>query len=81
MLRPPVEGSSLFTLKSLEETGTTSIWLHGTAFDSIQSLLYIPRVKIVNTSPVDPTEYDVYMRFETEDEVAGLKFIELEVKP
>jgi hypothetical protein len=30
---------------------------------------------------VDPTEYDVYMRFETEDEVAGLKFIELEVKP
>ena len=81
VLRPPVEGSSLFTLKSLEETGTTSIWLHGTAFDSIQSLLYIPRVKIVNTSPVDPTEYDVYMRFETEDEVAGLKFIELEVKP
>ena len=81
VLRPPAEGSSLFTLKSLEETGTTSIWLHGTAFDSIQSLLYIPRVNIVNISPLDPKEYDVYMRFETEDEVAGLKFIELEVKP
>jgi hypothetical protein len=81
VLRPPAEGSSLFTLKSLEETGTTSIWLHGTAFDSIQSLLYIPRVKIVNTSPVDPTEYDVYMRLKAEGEVSGLEFIELEVKP
>ena len=81
VLRPPAEGSSLFTLKSLEETGATSIWLHGTAFDSIQSLLYIPRVNIVNISPVDPTEYDVYMRLKTEGEISGLEFIELEVKP
>ena len=81
VLQPPAEGSSLFTLKSLEETGATSIWLHGTAFDSIQSLLYIPRVNIVNISPVDPTEYDVYMRLKTEGEVSGLEFIELEVKP
>ena len=81
VLRPPAEGSALFTLKSLEETGATSIWLHGTAFDSIQSLLYIPRVNIVNISPVDPTEYDVYMRLKTEGEVSGLEFIELEVKP
>ena len=80
VLRPPAEGSSLFTLKSLEETGATSIWLHGTAFDSIQSLLYIPRVNIVNISPVDPTEYDVYMRLKTEGEISGLEFIELEVK-
>ena len=81
VLQPPAEGSSLFTLKSLEETGATSIWLHGTAFDSIQSLLYIPRVNIVNISPVDPTEYDVYMRLKTEGEISGLEFIELEVKP
>ena len=81
VLRPPAEGSALFTLKSLEETGATSIWLHGTAFDSIQSLLYIPRVNIVNISPVDPTEYDVYMRLKTEGEISGLEFIELEVKP
>ena len=81
VLRPPAEGSSLFTLKSLEETGATSIWLHGTAFDSIQSLLYIPRVNIVNISPVDPREYDVYMRLKTEGEISGLEFIELEVKP
>ena len=81
VLQPPAEGSSLFTLKSLEETGATSIWLHGTAFDSIQSLLYIPRVNIVNISPVDPREYDVYMRLKTEGEISGLEFIELEVKP
>ena len=81
VLRPPAEGSALFTLKSLEETGATSIWLHGTAFDSIQSLLYIPRVNIVNISPVDPREYDVYMRLKTEGEISGLEFIELEVKP
>ena len=81
VLQPPAEGSSLFTLKSLEETGATSIWLHGTAFDSIKSLLYIPRVNIVNISPVDPTEYDVYMRLKTEGEISGLEFIELEVKP
>ena len=81
VLQPPAEGSSLFTLKSLEETGATSIWLHGTAFDSIQSLLYIPRVNIVNISPADPTEYDVYMRLKTEGEISGLEFIELEVKP
>ena len=81
VLRPPAEGSALFTLKSLEETGATSIWLHGTAFDSIQSLLYIPRVNIVNISPADPKEYDVYMRLKTEGEISGLEFIELEVKP
>ena len=81
VLQPPAEGSSLFTLKSLEETGATSIWLHGTAFDSIQSLLYIPRVNIVNISPADPKEYDVYMRLKTEGEISGLEFIELEVKP
>ena len=81
VLQPPAEGSSLFTLKSLEETGATSIWLHGTAFDSIKSLLYIPRVNILNISPVDPTEYDVYMRLKTEGEISGLEFIELEVKP
>ena len=81
VLQPAAEGSSLFSLKSLEETGATSIWLHGTAFDSIQSLLYIPRVNIVNISPVDPTEYDVYMRLKTEGEISGLEFIELEVKP
>ena len=81
VLQPPAEGSSLFTLKSLEETGATPIWLHGTAFDSIQSLLYIPRVNIVNISPADPKEYDVYMRLKTEGEISGLEFIELEVKP
>jgi hypothetical protein len=44
-------------------------------------LLYIPRVNIVNISPADPKEYDVYMRLKTEGEISGLEFIELEVKP
>lgn len=81
VLAPPAADSSLFTLKELNETGSTPIWQHGAAFDANQSLLYVPRVKVINISPPDSTEYDVYMRWTTEVGVDGLEFVELEQNP
>ena len=79
VLAAPTGGSSLFTVKSLEITGATPVWQHGAAFDSDQSLLYLPRVTVNNISPVDRNDYNVYLRYENENGVEGLEFIELEI--
>ena len=79
VLAAPTGGSSLFTVKSLEITGATPVWQHGAAFDSDQSLLYVPRVTVNNISPVDRNDYNVYLRYENENGVEGLEFIELEI--
>ncbi len=81
VLQPPTAGSSLFTIKSFNETGSTPIWQHSSAFDANQSLLYVPRVNLLNVSPPDNNEYDVYMRLENDGNVDGLEFIEFEVTP
>ncbi len=80
VLAPPAPGGSLFTVGSLETTGSDPVWQHGAAYDPNQSLLYLPEVSVENISPVDRDRYDVYMRLDSEDGVDGLRFLELEVE-
>ena len=78
-LNAPTEGSSLFTVGAIQQTGSTAIWQHSSAFDANSSLLYLPRVNLLNVSPPDTNEYDVYFRLNSEDGVDGLEFIEFEI--
>ncbi len=77
VLNPPGSNSSLFTLGEIEQTGSTPAWQHSSAFDANSSLLYLPRVNILNVSPPDTNEYDVYLRFNGVD---GFEFVEFEQK-
>ncbi len=78
-LNAPTEGSSLFTVGAIQQTGSTAIWQHSSAFDANSSLLYLPRVNLLNVSPPDTNEYDVYFRLNSEDGVDGLEFVEFEI--
>ena len=78
-LNAPPEGGSLFTVGAIQQTGSTAIWQHSSAFDANSSLLYLPRVNLLNVSPPDTNEYDVYFRLNNKDGVAGLEFIEFEI--
>ena len=76
-LKSPAPGSSLFTIGDVQITNFTSTWQHSSAFDKNSLLLYIPRVTLLNVTPEDSNEYDVYFRLVNEDE---FDFIELKLK-
>ena len=77
VLNPPASNSSLFTLGEIVQTGSTPVWQHSSAFDADSSLLYLPRVNILNVAPPDTNAYDVYLRF---DGVDSFEFVEFEQK-
>jgi len=76
---PPANGSTLFTLDNIKQIGSTPIWQHSSAFNTENSLLYLPWVTIRNLSPPDSSQYDVYLRFANENGVEGFEFIEFKI--
>lgn len=79
-LNPP-SSSTLFTLDEIQVTGSTPVWQHSSAFDTNNSLLYLPKVTIENITPPDTTEYDLFFRLSNENGVDGFEFLEFEVSP
>ncbi|NKB33756.1 MAG: hypothetical protein GKR91_11725 [Pseudomonadales bacterium] len=78
-LNPPSGSTPLFTLSDIDQTGSTPVWQHSSAFDADNSLLYVPRVNILNVTPADANEYDVYLRLTNDGAVDGFEFVEFEV--
>lgn len=72
---PP--GSSLFEISSVENAATTASWQHRPLFFTQDALLYLPSLKVLPLTGNDP-EYDVYLRYNSEDGQEGLQLLEFE---
>lgn len=79
-LNPPVSGNTLFSLGEILTTGSRSSWQHNAAFDGSSMLLYIPRVNLLNVTPPETSEYDVYFRLLSKDGIDGFEFLEFELR-
>ena len=76
-LVPTSHNSLSFIVENIQSTKSNSFWQHSAKYDTDSYLLYIPSVNIINLTPPDNHEYDVYFRLVNETGGEILQFLEI----